>query len=127
MESDIMKALIDISGDWQDTYVTAYVHPKYKHEQNPDRINGEAITEDGFDCVVRIHPSSSGHNLRVIVAPEFEDRSFLFVNINSPWKVFDESLVWSNLEIEVHRSHSLIGWVIYGTLTLARKVKRLFK
>lgn len=122
-----MKALIEIGGDWQDTYVTAYIHSKYKDEKLPNRINFEAISEDGFDCILNLAPSCDGINLRTANAPDHEERSFLFVNVNSPWKVFDESLVWSNVELEVSRSHSLVGWVIFCTLSLVRKVRHIFQ
>lgn len=121
-----MKALIELGGDWQNNTVTAYIHPKYTDQSNPNYVDCEATMRDGFDYIIHCDSDWVGCNLKVANAPEYENRSFVFLSITNPFKVFDKSKVKCSVPLEVVRTHSLFGWLAYSITVLLYKIKTRF-
>lgn len=107
------NALISIAGDWQDVKAVAYLHHRYTCQSKPGHIDCGAVTNGGYDCVVKM---DAGCNIELTVAnsPKHEDKSFVWVNIESPIKIFDIKKVKCNVEIKVTRYLNGFQLIVYG-------------
>lgn len=122
-----MKALIEIGGDWQCVTATIYIHPKYTDKSRPNFIDCKAVVADGFGYVVKVDSECNNFIFKLANSPEYQNRSFIFVEIKNPFKVFDQSKIKSNVPVEVVRTHDIMGWVVYGVVLSIHKIKSLFK
>jgi hypothetical protein len=107
------NALILIAGDWQGVRATAYVHHKYTDPYKDGFIDFETVMKDGYDCLVKMDKSCA-IDLVIGCSPKYEDKTFVWVDIESPLKIFDIKKVKCNVEIEVTRYLNVFQWVVYG-------------
>lgn len=117
------RALVELGGDWQETTITLYLHPKYTDPLKPFFLDCAAVNREGYKYVVECDLDLKGCILKVANAPQHEDRTFIFVSITNPLKIFDQSKIKCNVPIQVERTHSIIGWVVYGLVLTCYKLK----